>query len=224
MSMPKRIQRSRAKGWRLPANTVIVTRPGKWGNPFKGKPFDAVMDYHAWLKDTPEGRAIASDARIQLRGKNLACWCPLDQAHCHATILLDIANSSLAPQRGNAGNSRRKARKRNPMPPNPSPSRKPKGHTSILDHVKAWEAYFLKVYRRKPRMIEREQYFIGRIDGMHSFNALLRSDAGIAELFYAANAIRGTVEILKLPPHKDEIARLIRAVKANERRKADAPR
>ena len=32
--MPKRIQRKRTKGWRLPPNTVCVTRPGKWGNPF----------------------------------------------------------------------------------------------------------------------------------------------------------------------------------------------
>jgi hypothetical protein len=31
---PKRIQRQRTKGWRMPANTVSVTRPGKWGNPF----------------------------------------------------------------------------------------------------------------------------------------------------------------------------------------------
>lgn len=29
--------------------------------------------------------------RYELRGKNLACWCPLD-ADCHADILLDIAN------------------------------------------------------------------------------------------------------------------------------------
>lgn len=27
----------------------------------------------------------------ELRGKNLACWCPLDQP-CHADVLLDLAN------------------------------------------------------------------------------------------------------------------------------------
>lgn len=32
---PKRIQRKRTKGWRMPENTVNVTRPGKWGNPLK---------------------------------------------------------------------------------------------------------------------------------------------------------------------------------------------
>lgn len=30
---PRRIQLSRAKGWRKPDNTVVVARPGKFGNP-----------------------------------------------------------------------------------------------------------------------------------------------------------------------------------------------
>ena len=33
--MPKRIQRKRTKGWRMPAGAVFVGRPTKWGNPFK---------------------------------------------------------------------------------------------------------------------------------------------------------------------------------------------
>ncbi len=32
------------------------------------------------------------DVRRELAGKNLACWCRLDQA-CHADILLEVANS-----------------------------------------------------------------------------------------------------------------------------------
>lgn len=32
--MSKRIQLSRAKGWRKPAGVVVVSRPSKWGNPF----------------------------------------------------------------------------------------------------------------------------------------------------------------------------------------------
>lgn len=31
----KRIQRKRAKGWRMPDNTIYVGRPSKWGNPLK---------------------------------------------------------------------------------------------------------------------------------------------------------------------------------------------
>lgn len=54
MSKPVRIQRKRTKGWKMPANTVYVGRPTKWGNPFVvGKPGGAfsrkVMDQrHAW--------------------------------------------------------------------------------------------------------------------------------------------------------------------------------
>lgn len=33
-----------------------------------------------------------SDVRQELAGKNLACWCRLDQA-CHADILLEVANA-----------------------------------------------------------------------------------------------------------------------------------
>lgn len=31
---PQRIQRRRTKGWRMPPNTICITRPGPWGNPF----------------------------------------------------------------------------------------------------------------------------------------------------------------------------------------------
>ena len=33
-SKPKRIQRSRAKGWKMPANAIYVGRPTVWGNPY----------------------------------------------------------------------------------------------------------------------------------------------------------------------------------------------
>jgi hypothetical protein len=34
MSKPKRIQRSRSKGWKMPANAIYVGRPTVWGNPY----------------------------------------------------------------------------------------------------------------------------------------------------------------------------------------------
>ena len=34
MSAPKRIQRKRTKGWRMPDGAVYVGRPSRWGNPF----------------------------------------------------------------------------------------------------------------------------------------------------------------------------------------------
>ena len=35
MSAPKRIQRKRTRGWRMPEGAVYVGRPSKWGNPYK---------------------------------------------------------------------------------------------------------------------------------------------------------------------------------------------
>lgn len=32
--MPKRVQRKRIKGYKMPPNTVSVTRPGPYGNPY----------------------------------------------------------------------------------------------------------------------------------------------------------------------------------------------
>lgn len=32
---PKRIQRKRTKGWRMPEGAIYVGRPTKWGNPAK---------------------------------------------------------------------------------------------------------------------------------------------------------------------------------------------
>lgn len=98
MNKPIRIQRKRTKGWRMPANTVYVGRPSKWGNPFKVYPnlLDGKLDYDlavGMFKKNIEGILWRRGGGIIiLKGKNLACWCPLDQP-CHADILLKIANS-----------------------------------------------------------------------------------------------------------------------------------
>jgi hypothetical protein len=83
----------------MPPNTIYVGRPSKFGNPFRVEDFDSVNDcvqaYRDWL--LPSNNWIALNAlRIHfylkdLRGKDLACWCPLDQP-CHADILLELAN------------------------------------------------------------------------------------------------------------------------------------
>ena len=84
MKQPIRIQRKRTKGWRMPPNTVYVGRPTKWGNPFK-----TVKQYKETLVYTG---GFISEIKKKLKGKNLACWCPLDQP-CHADVLLRIANN-----------------------------------------------------------------------------------------------------------------------------------
>lgn len=111
--MPQRVQRKRSRGWRMPENTVYVGRPSKWGNPFIVDEqasvtnrevavdcFRRLLATGAWspipVDKWPRGKVPTSwtsveDVKRELRGKNLACWCPLDQP-CHADVLLEIAN------------------------------------------------------------------------------------------------------------------------------------
>lgn len=92
---PKRIQRKRTKGWRMPPNAVYVGRPTRWGNPYPVECFETLEQvmvlYWRFLTETPIGTELAAEVRAHLRGKDLACWCPLDRK-CHADVLLEIAN------------------------------------------------------------------------------------------------------------------------------------
>jgi len=98
----------------MPENTVYVGRGSVWGNPYVIRAgFDAfkyqVRDSAEHLlmgkyraKEDAAKRAVylfrkncapkvAVTARVELSGKNLACWCPPDQP-CHADVLLELAN------------------------------------------------------------------------------------------------------------------------------------
>lgn len=115
--MPVRIQRKRTKGWRMPPNTVSVTRPGRLGNPLsianaieagfardkaEAQPF-VVECFREWLlyenvgrewwsgPESDKARATILAELPKIRGKNLACFCALDQP-CHADVLLELAN------------------------------------------------------------------------------------------------------------------------------------
>lgn len=77
--MPERVQRSRARGRKLPENTVYVGRPGKYGNPhpFTGGGIDArTSAVEQYREDLHAGRLpfTIEEAVNDLRGKNLACW------------------------------------------------------------------------------------------------------------------------------------------------------
>lgn len=103
---PIRVQLKRVKGWRMPPNTVKVSRPSRWGNPFIVK-FDphtdyspqtnaeAVSKFRAYLAGAYP-HLLAQRERLgdvrELAGKNLACFCKLSEP-CHADVLLEIANS-----------------------------------------------------------------------------------------------------------------------------------
>ena len=110
---PQRIQRKRSKGWKMPEGAVYVGRPGKWGNPYAASGVttaaDAVQMYRDLIARVASGKCECSEsdglsvwdrhvirhARDLLGGRDLACWCPLDQP-CHADVLLEIANGGNA--------------------------------------------------------------------------------------------------------------------------------
>jgi len=120
--MPKRVQMSRQHPWRAEnPDAVIVDRRTPWGNGFRVVPVHARGPFDVMAGDTFFGqhtglesalrqtvdlfrlthiRGInlpdADEIRAELAGKDLACWCPLDQP-CHADVLLEIANSVPAP-------------------------------------------------------------------------------------------------------------------------------
>lgn len=124
--MPKRIQRKRTTGWRMPPNALYVGRGSRWGNPFiVGAPcgvfpegtgmcgkaeilipalsLEQAIEFYrnaltGYLKPEmyPTGhryreRIWRYDIWAHLHGRDLACWCPLDQP-CHADVLLELAN------------------------------------------------------------------------------------------------------------------------------------
>ncbi|MGD6743007.1 DUF4326 domain-containing protein [Streptomyces sp. BH106] len=114
MTVPARIQRRRTKGWRLPVNAVIVSRPSRWGNLCKvalmeemgyDDPHAAAADnFRLWLagsrSDAPNDEADQRRERILtdlhlLRGKDLACTCPPGRA-CHGDYLIYRANMPAA--------------------------------------------------------------------------------------------------------------------------------
>lgn len=101
-----RVQRKRTKGWRMPPNTIYVGRPTEYGNPYQigrdGSAAECVEKYRRdWLDTLRSARMHPRHPPMPfgkpvylgpLKGKNLACFCRLDQP-CHADILLEIANS-----------------------------------------------------------------------------------------------------------------------------------
>ena len=112
-----RVQRARKRGQPgLPDGAVYVGRPSRWGNPFTvtgaveiGYRFTsdaqahhfAVLCFAEWLTrrnqdwwhgpESDRRRDLILDSLAMLRGKRLACWCPLDRP-CHADVLAALAN------------------------------------------------------------------------------------------------------------------------------------
>jgi hypothetical protein len=114
MEVPRPVQLSRMAGWRKPPNTVSVARPTIFGNPFRPGRYSmemAIAFHRAWLEaETAEElgytgtaaemlntrRAEVMRRLPELRGKNLACWCPCpdpyERDRCHRAVLMELAN------------------------------------------------------------------------------------------------------------------------------------
>ena len=95
---PKRIQRRRTKGWRMPEGAIYVGRPTRWGNPWRiGDYVIAMGDWitnpnrAVWMFRTRVAPNLTNAELAPLRGHDLVCWCSLDKP-CHADVLLELAN------------------------------------------------------------------------------------------------------------------------------------
>jgi hypothetical protein len=78
-------------------NEVRVCRPSRYGNPYViGKDGDretVLRKFEVYLRE----KLLEHPCwLVPLRGKDLICFCPLDE-HCHADILLTYANLPLPP-------------------------------------------------------------------------------------------------------------------------------
>ena len=115
LKIPTRVQRSRAKGSKLPKNTLCCTRPNPWSNPLVGK--DAAKWFRYWLLDFPEetasdacdfARLHSPDLRRHKSAdpnqtamwylnniedlrqyEHLGCWCGLDD-DCHCDVYIEL--------------------------------------------------------------------------------------------------------------------------------------
>lgn len=107
--MAIRHQLSRRPGWKKPPGAVVVGRPTRWGNPWRPEAMPPLGGNRRWRRQEERRRAevvvcrfkeallagqlavTVDDVRRELKGKDLLCWCALEDV-CHADVLLEIAN------------------------------------------------------------------------------------------------------------------------------------
>lgn len=103
----------------MPEGAVYVGRPSIWGNPWR---VVKSVARGRWVAIGPAGFSISAPSKMRaaakavdrfrellpvliesgtypdpsnLRGHDLACWCPLDKP-CHADVLLELANREVS--------------------------------------------------------------------------------------------------------------------------------
>lgn len=73
----------------LPLGAISIARPSKFSNPFKVKDYgreEAIRLFEEYLVSNRFNYSI-SQMREELKGKDIACWCKLDE-ECHGDIIL----------------------------------------------------------------------------------------------------------------------------------------
>ncbi len=89
----------------MPEGAIYVGRPTRWGNDLRPDMLDlhdrplgvtrAIEMYRIatlrMIDDYPDPEWVAAWF-APIRGRDLACWCRLDQP-CHADVLLELANA-----------------------------------------------------------------------------------------------------------------------------------
>ena len=120
MTAPRRIQRKRTKGWKMPEGAVYVGRPSIFGNPFPVDVYGherATDLFRRWINRDMSGAEMSRLSRcdpgseyglslvtvrrhilnnlLDIKGKTLACWCCAGRP-CHADVLLELANKDEA--------------------------------------------------------------------------------------------------------------------------------
>ena len=72
---------------------VYIGRPSKWGNPYSlgkdGDRTEVIEKYKEHLRSRPD---LIENARSELKGKTLGCWCAPQL--CHGDILAFIAEGN----------------------------------------------------------------------------------------------------------------------------------
>lgn len=96
---PWAVTLDRIRGWRVhPADDASVLSPaivGWWESRQRAHEV-AVARFREHATRTI---GYAVEARVHLAGRDLMCWCPLpapgEPDHCHAAVLLELANTTL---------------------------------------------------------------------------------------------------------------------------------
>lgn len=98
--MPQRIQRKREKGFRLPPNTICITRGTRYGNPYKvgevnrdtGEvvTLEKCLEYFEFYLHRKYPGAALDEFLAPLRAADfIACFCP-PESKCHGDIYLRL--------------------------------------------------------------------------------------------------------------------------------------